>query len=100
MQLKRVHDCGFAPIHTNTLLRVDLHFSLDPLASTFSSQTQDSTRNHQRRRDHIHTPTFIYNTTQHIVQMSEKVNQFDDIYLGLAPELGLLRLAQSGLGWK
>ncbi|KAG0206332.1 FACT complex subunit [Mortierella sp. GBA30] len=32
--------------------------------------------------------------------MSEKVNQFDDIYLGLAPELGLLRLAQSGLGWK
>ncbi|KAG9322187.1 hypothetical protein KVV02_007569 [Mortierella alpina] len=32
--------------------------------------------------------------------MSEKVNQFDDIYLGIAPELGLLRLAQSGLGWK
>jgi len=32
--------------------------------------------------------------------MGEKVNQFDDIYLGLAPELGLLRLAQSGLGWK
>ncbi|KAF9910746.1 FACT complex subunit [Lobosporangium transversale] len=32
--------------------------------------------------------------------MNEKVNQFDDIYLGLAPELGLLRLAQSGLGWK
>lgn len=32
--------------------------------------------------------------------MGEKVNQFDDIYLDLAPELGLLRLAQSGLGWK
>ncbi|KAG0292965.1 FACT complex subunit [Dissophora globulifera] len=32
--------------------------------------------------------------------MSDIVNQFDDIYLGLAPELGLLRLAQSGLGWK
>jgi len=32
--------------------------------------------------------------------MSDKVNQFDDIYLGNAPELGLLRLAQSGLGWK
>ncbi|KAF9585802.1 FACT complex subunit [Lunasporangiospora selenospora] len=32
--------------------------------------------------------------------MSEKVSQFDDIYLGLSPELGLLRLAQSGLGWK
>ncbi|KAF9427529.1 FACT complex subunit [Podila epigama] len=32
--------------------------------------------------------------------MSEKVNQFDDIYLGLGPELGMLRLAQSGLGWK
>ena len=32
--------------------------------------------------------------------MSEKVNQFDDIYLGIAPEPGLLRLAQSGLGWK
>lgn len=32
--------------------------------------------------------------------MGDMVNQFDDIYLGLAPELGLLRLAQSGLGWK
>ncbi|KAF9431869.1 FACT complex subunit [Entomortierella beljakovae] len=32
--------------------------------------------------------------------MGERVNQFDDIYLGLAPELGYLRLAQSGLGWK
>ncbi|GJJ73220.1 structure-specific recognition protein 1 [Entomortierella parvispora] len=32
--------------------------------------------------------------------MSDKVNQFDDIFLGNAPELGLLRLAQSGLGWK
>ncbi|KAG0223573.1 FACT complex subunit [Actinomortierella wolfii] len=30
----------------------------------------------------------------------EKVSQFDEIYLGLSPDLGRLRLATNGLGWK